>query len=383
MTNGYNGTIATSAVQIVNHGPQSARWNLVILGEGYTQNELTKYHTDINTILSALQAKAPFNELWPCINVFRVNVTSTDSFLNARVGTTQRTYYNSYFTNATSGRVAFHMDESRANEDGKRLVPEAHMVLVLVNFTAWTIGHAGAPAVVSVQRPCITIHEIGHNLGGLDDEYHLGNGSYATGTEPRGPNVTFNSDRNTIKWADLVNPLTPMPSSCNAGSTVCNVPATPITTPGIVGAFEGAYYYQFGSYRPTLECCMSADEPPFCPVCNRALRQALAPFKPDATVTTAEYVIDSPNVSSNYKKVIRLKGDFGIAVLYFVPEGIALGANGKRANQSHYDVYYPMSAWSQCVDLLRNEKPIYFIYDMLSNTAAITTSDEPVGEAER
>ena len=128
---------------------------------------------------------------------------------------------------------------------------------------------------------------------------------------------------------------------------------------------------------------MRWDEDPFCPVCDRAISERLAPFQPDPTVIVAEFAIDSPNVHTDYKKVIHLKGDFGVAFLYFVPEGETLGTNRKRAGQNVFDVYYSMSTWSQCVDLLRNEKPVYFYYDDSNNTAVIKTSDEPIGEEEK
>ncbi len=101
-----------------------------------------------------------------------------------------------------------------------------------------------------------------------------------------------------------------------------------------------------------------------------------------SAVDTYVLNIVSPNVFTNYKNVIYLKGAFGLAFLCFVPEGTALGANRKRANVNVFDVYYSMSTWSQCVDLVRNEMPIYFQYDDSDNTAVISTTNEPIGEAE-
>lgn len=101
-----------------------------------------------------------------------------------------------------------------------------------------------------------------------------------------------------------------------------------------------------------------------------------------SVVTAYVLKIESPNVHTNYKNVIYLKGAFGLAFLYFVPDGVALGVNRKRPGQDIFDVYYSMPAWSQCVDLLRNEKPAYFSFDDSNNTAVITTTDEPVGEGE-
>lgn len=383
MSNGYNGTIATEAVQIVNHGSKSTRWNMVILGDGYQESEIPKYHADVDTHLAALKAKIPFGELWRYINVFRVDVTSTDSFLDARIDNPKLTYYNSVFSEPDASGRSFSTDNDRANKDGKRLVPEAHLVLLMINFDAWTIGYSryGSYVVTCTHRTSITTHEVGH-IFGLADEYVVAGTGHASGAEPTEPNVTFNSNRDTIKWADLVLPSTPVPSSCRPESTVCDAPADPITVPDVVGAFEGARYFEYGSYRPTLQCCMGWGEYPFCPVCERVIREVLAPFQPVPTVVTADFVIDSPNVHTNYKKVIHLKGDFGLAILYFVPEEEALGTNRKRQNRNVYDIYYSMNTWSQFVDLLRNEKPVYFYYDVSNNTAVLKTSDEPIGEEE-
>lgn len=102
----------------------------------------------------------------------------------------------------------------------------------------------------------------------------------------------------------------------------------------------------------------------------------------NSAVSTYILKINSPNVPTNYKNVIYLKGAFGLAFLYFVPDGLSLGTNRKRTGQNIFDIFYSMTTWSQCVDLLRNEKPIYFFYDDSNNTSVITTTDEPVGEGE-
>lgn len=101
-----------------------------------------------------------------------------------------------------------------------------------------------------------------------------------------------------------------------------------------------------------------------------------------STVDTYVLSIKTPNVHTNYKNIMYLKGDFGLAFLCFVPEGGTMGTNRKRSGRNVFDIYYPMSTWAQSVDLLRNEKPVYFFYDDSSNTAVIKTSDEPIGEEE-
>jgi hypothetical protein len=41
-----------------------------------------------------------------------------------------------------------------------------------------------------------------------------------------------------------------------------------------------------------------------------------------------------------------------------------------------------MSSWHQFIDLLRNEKPVFFFYDDDSKTAELRTNKEPVGDSE-
>ena len=75
------------------------------------------------------------------------------------------------------------------------------------------------------------IHELAHNLAGLGDEY-VGTVTYETGApvkvEPWEPNITALHDPSALKWRDLVEPGTPVP--------------TPMSYAGKVGAFEGAGY---------------------------------------------------------------------------------------------------------------------------------------------
>ena len=92
--------------------------------------------------------------------------------------------------------------------------------------------------------------------------------------------------------------------------------------------------------------------------------------------------ISDPSRQTNWKSWIALKGPFGTAFLYFVPEGGDRRPNKKRAGANAFDVDYWMHSWPHFVDMLRNEKPVYFLYDDSSNRAEIATNWEPVGEAE-
>ena len=69
----------SGTVKVVDHGPNSQRYNIVILGDGYRASELGKYATDVQTFIDTLRATAPYNDLFCGINIHRVDVVSTDS----------------------------------------------------------------------------------------------------------------------------------------------------------------------------------------------------------------------------------------------------------------------------------------------------------------
>lgn len=75
-----------------------------------------------------------------------------------------------------------------------------------------------------------------------------------------------------------------------------------------------------------------------------------------------------------------------IAFLRFCVPGVALPANEFRADLGYPLVSYPASALGAVVDLLRNEKPIYFTwhdYMPVRCFGAVGTSREPIGDGEK
>lgn len=100
--------------------------------------------------------------------------------------------------------------------------------------------------------------------------------------------------------------------------------------------------------------------------------------------TISQYTLRvyAPNEPTQYKSVIYVFGDFGLAFLCFVPEGGQLGQNAKRAGQNIFDVFFWMYSWPHIVDMLRNENPVYFFYDDVRNTAGLGPEREPTGEEE-
>jgi hypothetical protein len=75
----------------------------------------------------------------------------------------------------------------------------------------------------------------------------------------------------------------------------------------------------------------------------------------------------------------------GWAFLRYYPDGTALPPNSKTTHISGKPIYYASYRYSQLgntIDLLRNEKPIWFFFRDDTMAAYLTTSSEPVGEEE-
>jgi len=94
----------------------------------------------------------------------------------------------------------------------------------------------------------IAIHEFGHSMANLADEYHYGDGSTYTGAEPIDRNVSiYNSSQmasNGTKWANWLGENDPI-------------------WDGFVSTYEGAMYNQYGIYRPTNNSMMRSLGRPF------------------------------------------------------------------------------------------------------------------------
>lgn len=160
--------------------------------------------------------------------------------------------------------------------------------MVIVNTTVYG-GSGGNIAVFSLATNAneIGLHEMGHTAFGFADEYeyYAGCGSGETGhdrytgSEPSPPNVTINANRATNKWHNLILTSTPMPTTSNSNCTQCDSQSSPVAQ-GTLGAFEGAYYYHCGAYRPEFNCRMRALSNPFCAVCRQVIRTRLSSFLP-------------------------------------------------------------------------------------------------------
>jgi hypothetical protein len=274
--------------QIFGGAPRNRAFNILLLAEGFTNAQQNDFNNACTAFVNAFSATPPFNELSPAINIFRVNVSSTDSGADdpaaaGGTGASVRTYFDATF-GANDIRRLLVCNQSTALQLAADQVPEFTVVLVVVNSTIYG-GSGGSVGTYSLAGGAteIAIHEMGHTAFGLADEYAYYRGGNETDRdhhpagEPSEPNVTTNTDRNTLKWGSAVAAATAIPTMSNPNCGQVDTRPSPVPD-GTVGLFEGAHYYHCDAYRPEYDCKMRALGVPFCRVCRQVIWNRISPL---------------------------------------------------------------------------------------------------------
>ncbi len=281
------------ASQIFGSAPRDRAFNIVLLADGFTTAQQGDFDTSAGEFVSTLLSTPPYDHLQANINVFRVNVTSTESGADdpsdsvpPGTGATASTYFDSSFGGTVEGiklRRLLVCDRAAALAVANAQVPEHSVVLVVVNSSIYG-GSGGGVGAFSRHRDAseIALHETGHSAYGLADEYaYLADDPAETGHdhhpagEPSQPNSTLDTDRGTLKWVWAVQPTTPLPTKTNPNPSTVDTSGSAFPN-GTVGLFEGADHYHADAYRPEFTCKMNVLGDPFCRVCRQAIWNRIA-----------------------------------------------------------------------------------------------------------
>ena len=239
-------------VVIRNNGPAANRVNMVILGDGYTASELTRYATDVDLVVNELFRQPPYSDYASYFNVLRVDVVSPQSGVShPERGVVVPSALGATY-NCSGIQRLICVNFSLVNTVLAASVPAdaRDMVLVIVNDSEYG-GSGGANTVISTNAATVelALHEFGHSLGQLGDEYTTQPPPCVNTFEPSAVNVTRNTNRETIKWNSWIDANTPIPTT---GSQ-----------PGVAGLFQGALFCPEGLYRPTFNSKMRSLGRPF------------------------------------------------------------------------------------------------------------------------
>lgn len=259
---GAMGSAAAQAQEVrplVVAGPAS-NLEIVIVAEGYTEDQQAKFFADAAAVADGLVSYGPYAATRALINVRGLFVASIESGADhPSAGTQANTRFGAtYDTNGIKRLISFKTFEVLTA--AAAAVPEFTLAVLLVNDPAYG-GSGGSVASVSINEYAIGIlrHELAHTIGGVADEYE----TPYPGKPPSDPepNVASALHLDPLKWSAWIKPQTPIPTAIELATG----PHTP------VGAYEGARYQSKGLFRPTPKCLMRSLDDDFCPVCFEAV----------------------------------------------------------------------------------------------------------------
>jgi IgA peptidase M64/peptidase M64-like protein len=303
-------TSSFKVYDVIVNGDPKTKVDIVLLGEGYTADEMGKFHADAEEFANALFSTEPFKSRKMDFNIRAVEVPAPNSGCN-------HPHQDIYKRTATSvSYSAFDSERYALGYDNKKIrdiastVPYENMA-ILMNDSIYGGGGIYNLYITAASDNAfhnyLFVHEFGHHLADLADEYYTSSTAYEMGStihEPWELNVTAQTDRDKIKWADMIDKDTPIPTPWNKEEfdnhsieiqkkrkDLRKVKANEKELEtlfkeqqkyeddalaneeyaGKVGAFEGAQYHQYGLYRSAPNCIMYTRTNFFCPACQRAI----------------------------------------------------------------------------------------------------------------
>jgi hypothetical protein len=292
-------------------GAPGEKLDLLLLGDGYTASQRGQFEADARRLVKALLDHEPWRSRKGDVNVWglcppaeRAGVSrpSTGQHRRSLVGATYDAFRSERYV------LTF---ENRTLRDVASFAPYDHLAILVNGETYGGGGIFNLYATVAAGSrwaEYIFVHELGHSIAALADEYFTSETAYLpveARPEPWELNVT--ADPKAAKWADLVKPGTALPTAWPAEPftaralefqarrkairarngperemdelfTAQQKEETALLAPlsGVVGAFEGANYEAKGYYRPQADCVMFTRDPvPFCAVCQRGLSMVI------------------------------------------------------------------------------------------------------------
>jgi len=299
-------------IPIQKMGDSATKVDLLLLGDGYTTRELKKFEADARRLVNVLFATSPFKEHRSDFNVWGLCPPAAESGISRPSTGIYRDSISTYDAFG-SERYILAFDNQRL----RKVAQFAPYEFIEILANGRTYGGGGifnlysTVAVDNAFANYVFVHEFGHHFAGLADEYYTSPVAYAPATEriePWEPNATALLDKKNLKWGDLVDSNTPLPTPWNKDAFEAyereygarraqlrkeNRPEQEMEDLfredrrkvdammkaekylGRVGAFEGAIYEARGYYRPQVDCIMFSRTDYFCKVCQRAIERVI------------------------------------------------------------------------------------------------------------
>jgi hypothetical protein len=312
------------------NGDPHKKVDVVILGEGYTESEISKFERDLKRYATLLVSHEPFKSHKEAFNIYGVLKPSEESGTDEPgAGIYRNTAINTTFYSLGSERYLL-TEDNKTMRDLAAFVPY-DAIFIMVNTPRYGGGgiYNFFCTFVSDNQfsDYVFLHEFGHSFGGLADEYYTSdvayNEFYPRGVEPVEPNITYLLDRNNLKWKKYVSEGVEIPTPwekedfdkmssawqlirSDMNKKIAEMKMNKAPQAEIdklqeeynrldkknsdevdrylrnsrfwnkTGAYEGAGYSSKDMYRPELDCLMfSKGTKPFCSVCEKHVEDVI------------------------------------------------------------------------------------------------------------
>ncbi|NJO88961.1 MAG: peptidase M64 [Chloroflexia bacterium] len=207
---------------IQENGPASEKVDILILGDGYTSEEMSKFRADAKRLAGNLMDAEPYKSRQTDINIRAIETPSAVSGVNRpHPGIFKRTTLQTHYSSFDSERYVLAY-ENKLIRDIASQVPYDILVIVVNEKTYGGGGIYNLYGTVSADNKFsnyIMVHELGHSIAALADEYYTSAVSYEVSdkvtVEPWELNVTALMDKENLKWKHLVEEGTPIPTPWN------------------------------------------------------------------------------------------------------------------------------------------------------------------------
>jgi IgA Peptidase M64 len=240
---------------------------LAFFAEGFAAADMPAFRAVVDSCVEEFEVTDPFQSMLDAFAVAEVATISVDRGIE---GTVPRdTWFRGHFQSGSLDRVIV-VDQQIAAAALNASFARSAVAMIVANTSKYG-GSGGVATVFSCHpewSPKIAIHELGHSLFGLADEYDAA--GQAASLKPVEINVSGGYTSDTLKWFAAVEAGTPLP-------TLRKGEPEPEAKP--LGAYEGAKYVEEGYYRAEYDCAMRTPGKPFCRICSAEIERILEPHR--------------------------------------------------------------------------------------------------------
>ncbi|MGW1344144.1 M64 family metallopeptidase [Kribbella sp. NPDC002412] len=236
-------------------GPAESRFNLVVMGDGYTAAELPKFREQVDKHLNVLWSIEPFKSYRNYLNVYAIEIPSPQSGVDCdpdlsspKVDTPlQMGFWGGCNPNSVQRLLTVSSAAAIQYADLVAGTTTANRQILAIGNSDTYGGAGGTYATASggnALSALITPHELGHSLGGLQDEYDYyargERGAPYEGGEPSSIHHTLLTEQQMLdqqrKWFRWL--------------------GEPSESGGVIGRYEAGMYAGSGVWRPSRHSMM-------------------------------------------------------------------------------------------------------------------------------